>query len=529
MWESTRGDPARTMRGASERARLAGGAGFGPGTAWTQNLGQRVPGTDVGRPPDPRFEEREGMSEEEWLARNDPNSPHFGLPAHIPLGTTDPGQQPAGEPAPVTGGFGTTASGVTGGFGTTESGLQAQSGGARDTEIQSDAGDELNVWDMNEPDRNRAYIAGDAYRAGGRNAAYWSGSAYAGQGFATRYYSPDPSQGSGDYQNQLRNLFLGSGVGSQYADAFDLEWSEHLDDWIMKPKENINDTEFGRWIQRVNVHQYYHSGEDTALGHSGGGQGSAEAASNAESITLGMAMDYEARKLRSNLNRLSPEELQVMESDGTRGFMTEMVGQGLMSNVYGDDQSVSDQYGEAGEATAPGGEAGGLEGSRISDEESEANARAAAERLQASVGRSLRGLYEKMGARGMSTGQMMGLAADAGTMGSVAVSDAANRSRMQDRMQNLQVDMAKFSANQQWNLALLQGELREEERSALFAQNLQLQKLQEAAQARMMKLQQELNKPTTADRFWQLLGTVTGAAASAGGSALGMYAYDQWG
>ncbi|MAH48748.1 hypothetical protein CMI37_23175 [Candidatus Pacearchaeota archaeon] len=150
----------------------------------------------------------------------------------------------------------------------------------------------------------------------------------------------------------------------------------------------------------------------------------------------------------------------------------------------------------------------------ISDEEKEANAANAARRVQASVSRSLRGLTEKMGARGATVGQMAGTTTEFGAMGAAAVDEAAFRSEMADRAHNLSVQIALFQSEMSWNQQLLQGEIATDMANAAFERNKWLFNAEQEGRKELARLQKELNMPTLEDRLWQLGGMGLGVAGT---------------
>lgn len=234
-------------------------------------------------------------------------------------------------------------------------------------------------------------------------------------------------------------------------------------------------------------------------------------------VSLG---DLLSRDLPDVVKRVSDAgyaEKQNMRNDGTYDLLVQTMGQSAADELFdARELTAEERYGAFEEPkNLP---------ERVSEEEKNANAAREAERVQASVGRSLRGLTEKMGARGATVGQMAGVINEAQSMGAMATQDAAYRSELADRAHNLMIDMQIMAAEISYNQMLTGADISEDQATVAFNRSAELQAQQQAHQEEMMRLQALLNTPTFEDRMYELLGMGVGAGATVLSGAAGGWA-----
>ena len=365
----------------------------------------------------------------------------------------------SGLPAVGAGDFGTSVSGLSAARPT---GGQTSSGGSFEDNYNPVTREEQSE----DSGRSFGEILGDAFIPG-----YDSGS---GSG---QY---DPSQ----YQSTIYDLFFRSSAGLGYLVGEDDvgEGQKYYEDWRWDP-------EVGDYVGTEYIKDDY-------------------AFDESREVTLREILDRELPALERRVENATDAQKDQLRAEGVYDLIAQARGEERANELFEiDTRTAEERFGEF--------EPPEYLPDRISDAEKNSNAARAAERVQASVGRSLRGLTEKMAARGATVGQMAGVVNDAQGMAAAAVGEAAQRSELADRAHNLAIDMQIMAAEISYNQMLASADINKDAQDRAFDRARVLQGQQQAFQQEMIRLQSMLNTPTLEDRLWQLTGAVVGAGSSA--------------
>jgi len=290
----------------------------------------------------------------------------------------------------------------------------------------------------------------------------------------------DPSQ----YQSTIYDLFFRSSAGLGYLVGEDDvgEGQRYYEDWRWDP-------EVGDYVGTEYIKDDY-------------------AFDDSREVTLREILDRELPALERRVENATDAQKDQLRAEGVYDLIAQARGEERANELFEiDTRTAEERFGEF--------EPPEYLPDRISDAEKNSNAARAAERVQASVGRSLRGLTEKMAARGATVGQMAGVVNDAQGMAAAAVSEAAQRSELADRAHNLAIDMQIMAAEISYNQMLASADINKDAQDRAFDRARVLQGQQQAFQQEMIRLQAMLNTPTLEDRLWQLGGAVVGAGSTA--------------